>query len=491
MSDRSEKAKFQNNPFAICSASIDREKEPAKWERCVMDVKKKQGLSENVSEAFGDDFPSGGYLAEMDDDGQFWNIRDVPFFSELPAGTRSNETSISREWMEAVISRHRELESQQKYLPAVHANHHGDGRETFRIGFLRPTRVGRLVLDGKLRWTLFGDIIRVENNHFEQIKDMRYPYRSAEIGRGWKPEIASLALSEDEAPHFKLPMLTIGEERRHFDREFLPSERPAMAFSEVGDSAYVCFSFRGTAMPKEEKTEKLAEHANANGNDKDKGKENLQEENEVANKLAKVIADFEKGLPALLASFLQGLLPPTDRTDEGETQVEPAMLKARIAELLNAKVVETKEDDKTVNKLSELRGEMDAFKEKERLREETKTAESLAESKIKELQTEGWHLSEEAVASIRDIAGESKPALEKYVKAYKATMPKDPPRTLEEAEVFSQDSPDISKYKTRSPEVLEQARNLSLQYDELKEGGANLTATREEFIDINLETLAV
>lgn len=450
-------------------------------------------MPEKIFQAFTEDFPGGGYVAEQDETGEFWTIRDVPFFSELPAGTRSNEKSISREWMEAVVQRHRELETAQKHLPAVHANHHDSGRENFRIGFLRPTRVGRLVLDGKARWTLFGDIIRVEDHHFEQIKELRYPYRSAEIGRGWKPEIASLALSEDEAPHFKLPMLTIGEERRQFDREFLPSERPAMAFSEVGDSAYVCFSFKGTAMP-EKKTDKLAENADGNDKQNKNGKEELQE-NKVAEGIAKVIAEFQEGLPALVASILAGLIPPTVRADEGETAVEPAMLKARIEELLKPKVdkskdaEKSKETDKTVEKLSELRGEMDALKEKERLREKVQASEGLAESKIKELQAEGWHLSEHAEASIRDIAGESELALEKYVKGYKQTMPKELPKTLEEAQVFSDDSPDISKYKTRSPEVLEAARDLSRQYDELKDGGGRLTTTREEFIDINLETL--
>ena len=47
------------------------------------------------------------------------------------------------------------------------------------------------------------------------------------------------------------------------------------------------------------------------------------------------------------------------------------------------------------------------------------------------------------------------------------------------------------KYKTMSPEKLEAARDFSRQYDELKEAGGRLTTSREEFIDINLETATV
>ena len=432
-------------------------------------------------EAFGE-IPGGGYKAERDETGQFWTIRDVPFFSELPAGVRKNETAISREWMEAVVERHRQLEADQKHLAAVHAHHHDSGRDNFRIGFLRPTRVGQLILEGKPSWTLFGDIVRVDDKNFQDIRELRWPYRSAQIGLGWKPEISSLALLEDEAPHFKLPMLTIGEEKRHFDREFSTSLRPAVAFSEVGESAYICFSFKGSVMAKD--TDKLNDDGK-NGDDKN-GNDNLQEENKVAEGIAKVISEFQEGLPALVASILQGLLPPTDRTDEGETQVEPAMLKERIAALL-AKKEEKPED---LDKLSAMRGEIDGLKEKERQREESAAADGLAQIAIDALRGEGWHLTEQVQSAIRGIASESKTALDAYVSGYKATIPKEPAQNLEAA-IFSEDAPELGKYKTMSPEDLEVARGLSMQFDELIEAGGKLTSSREEFIDINMQATAV
>ena len=434
-------------------------------------------------EAFGE-IPGGGYTAERDETGQFWTIRDVPFFSELPAGVRSNEKAISREWMESVIARHHKLETEQKHLPPVHANHHDSGRENFRIGFLRPTRVGKLILDGEPRWTLFGDIVRIDDKNFQDIRELRYPYRSAEIGRGWTAEIASLALSEDEAPHFKLPMLTIGNETRHFDREFSPSLRPAVAFSEVGESAYICFSFKGSVMAKE--TDQLNQDGNDGSDGGGDGGEMPPKEDKLVKKLNKVITDFQEGLPALLASFLQGLLPPTDRTDEGETQVEPAMLRERIAALL-AKKEEKPED---LDKLSAMRGEIDGLKEKDRQREENAAADGLAQITIESLRAEGWHLTEDVQTAIRGIACESKTALDAYVTSYKATIPKEPPQTLDKA-IFTEDAPELGKYKTMSPEDLEVARDLSRQFDQLTETGAKLSSSREEFIDINMNAMTV
>ena len=36
------KKKWNPNPWAVCHSTVDSKKSPAKYERCVMDVKKKQ-----------------------------------------------------------------------------------------------------------------------------------------------------------------------------------------------------------------------------------------------------------------------------------------------------------------------------------------------------------------------------------------------------------------------------------------------------------------
>ena len=45
MSEKSKKV----NPFAVCHTTVDKEKDPEKYERCVMDVKKKNKQSFNLS----------------------------------------------------------------------------------------------------------------------------------------------------------------------------------------------------------------------------------------------------------------------------------------------------------------------------------------------------------------------------------------------------------------------------------------------------------
>ncbi len=462
----------ENNPFAICSAKIDREAEPEKWERCVKELKEKLGMPESTETALSE-VPGGGYLSEFNEESECWAIRDLPFFSELPAGTRSNEKAISREWMEAVVRRHRTLEEEQKHLPPVHANHHDAGRENFRIGFLRPTRVGRLILDGKPRWTLFGDIVRIEDRHYAEIKDLGYPYRSAEIGIGWKPEISSLALLADEAPHFKLPMLTIGEERRHFDRGFLPEQAPALAFSEIGESAYVCFSFRGATMPK--KKDEIVKLQDDPEKKDDKGNTD-----EVTSGIVKVV---EKFLPDMVKRLFEEMVV---RTQEGEQTVEPEMLKEEEKAELAKKAKAEAGDERIVNMMSKIA----LLEERDRQRDLAEKTEKVVQEKAAALRSDGWHVSEESESAMLLIAKESTAALDTHVENFRKTMPKDPPRTLEEGtEVFAADSPILQKYTTQSPEVLEAARTFARQYDELKDGGAKLETSQEEFIDINLESV--
>lgn len=38
---KEKKKEWNPNPWAICNKNVDKKKEPAKFERCVMDVKKK------------------------------------------------------------------------------------------------------------------------------------------------------------------------------------------------------------------------------------------------------------------------------------------------------------------------------------------------------------------------------------------------------------------------------------------------------------------
>lgn len=431
------------------------------------------------------DVPGGGYLSEFDESTEFWAIRDVPFFSELPAGTRSNEKAISKSWMESVVRRHKTLERDQKHLPPVHANHHDAGRENFRIGFLRPTRVGRLILDGKPRWTLFGDIVRIEDSHYSLIKDLGYPYRSAEIGIGWKPEISSLALLADEAPHFKLPMLTIGEERRHFDRSFSPEQQPAVAFSEIGESAYVCFSFRGAEMPKT-KT-KTTEVVTLNQDDDPNKDKNLQADGDpVASGIADVVKEFQKNLPAMVKQILEDMMPSVVRPEEGEQPVEPELLKAQMLKAM----LKAKEEKPGDDRLVALMSKVALLEETGRQRDFAEKTEKLVKEKAEALRADGWHVTDESEAAMLGIAKESAVALETHVESFRKTMPKDPPRTLAEAEIFSIDAPVLQKYKTQSPEILELARGLATQYDELTASGARLESSQEEFIDINLESLS-
>lgn len=154
------------------------------------------------------DIPGGGYTASDNGDGTY-NLHDVPIFAELAKGQKRNPTDIDREWMESAVKRHKAL-SGEKYMAPVHVKHHDLGANTERAGFLLPKEVRLIQYGGKPTAALFADLLRIPAAIFNRIQKGELPYRSVEVGDWTKPEIASLALLDDEAPFFKFELLTVG-----------------------------------------------------------------------------------------------------------------------------------------------------------------------------------------------------------------------------------------------------------------------------------------
>lgn len=152
---------------------------------------------------------SGGrYTAKQDSDGT-WSIFDVPVFSELPAGSRRNSVDIGREWMEEAVKRSKILAS-EGYEAPLHIFHHDGLRETKPAGRIVFKDVRQIPYEGAPRWCVVTDFKKIPADVFAQIENEELPYRSVEVHDWEKPEIASVALLNDEVPFFKLAMLTIG-----------------------------------------------------------------------------------------------------------------------------------------------------------------------------------------------------------------------------------------------------------------------------------------
>jgi len=155
--------------------------------------------------------PGGNYPADQNDDGT-WNIRGVPIFAECELPMKGGgEFRFTRSWLENAIKMARSKETQESFMARVHVHHHDDGEPVMDAGYLRPTSVGELQIDGERKAVLFADLIRIPQEVYEQIRAFRLPYRSIEA----VPQdgfIDSLALMPTKAPFHRLPMLSIGRE---------------------------------------------------------------------------------------------------------------------------------------------------------------------------------------------------------------------------------------------------------------------------------------
>ena len=378
--------------------------------------------------------------------------------------------------MGAVIVTHQRQEAEQEYIAPIHVNHHGEGLETPRIGFLRPKRVGFSRMNGRMKSTLFGDLVGISDETLERIKNLEWPFVSAEINNEWRPEVASLSVSADAAPHFKFPLLSVGKTITAFAPEF----QPALAMSESSDGHFnILFSFTGAefmkvtkkkSARKVQKFQDEPEEKKKEDNDDKDDKGNFQEGGEVS-----AIMESLKTLGPLLQE-VRGLISalsgggPEDQQDGAPAEV-PSL-----------------KEETTVEKLS---AQVAALTEKENKRDEREKIDKLCEAAVDKLLEEGFNPSETWIESLEQLATDSRNpenAIKLSAGTYRTTMPKEPIDSIDSlsADVSRKDPEEVLVFAKEGPEQLSEARSLSVQFDELVNGGARLMSTREEFIKNNL-----
>jgi len=204
------------------------------------------------------DLPGGAYDAKQNSDGT-WNIgekKPIPIMSVVPQGARDNSKVVGEEWMTSTVAKHRMMEKSQDYLAPIHVEHHGDGAETSQAGFLKLTGIEKIWQDGEKKDAIHASFIGVPDEVFQDIKQNKYAYRSVEIAEWNKSEIASLALLSDEAPFFKLPMLSVGEETPNQEPISVLDSAPVVAMQEVGAGGRILFNFSGATTMSQFEAEK-------------------------------------------------------------------------------------------------------------------------------------------------------------------------------------------------------------------------------------------
>lgn len=148
------------------------------------------------------------YKAKLGSDG-FYEIRDVPVFSEVPKGVKGAPFDIDGAWLRAALARSR-IREREGYLAPLHFEHHAGGEKNFKAGHYRLTRVGTLRVGGESKSVLFADFVKLPESVFQAIMRNEWPYRSVEIVRYSDHEIESVALLDDDTPFHKFELLNAG-----------------------------------------------------------------------------------------------------------------------------------------------------------------------------------------------------------------------------------------------------------------------------------------
>jgi hypothetical protein len=164
------------------------------------------------------ELPGGAYTAERAPSGK-WTVHDVPIFAEhVREDFCGDPLIIGADWLRAALAMATIRRNRDGYLAPLHIRHHdlGFGGATSPVesaGFILPTRVGTMAVEGRDRAVLFADLLNVPDAIYQRIRAGELPYRSVEIlNTAEPPEISSLALMDHDVPYFRLPLLTIGDE---------------------------------------------------------------------------------------------------------------------------------------------------------------------------------------------------------------------------------------------------------------------------------------
>ena len=467
---------------------------------------------EGTHEILMANIPGGNYTAEFDSSDGTYTIKDVPIMAELPQGARQNEDGpISSDWFAKAIERHEELEKFQGFLAPVHTNHHDLGRTVERAGFLRLSRVGEVMQNGTMVPALFADIVGMSEEHFARVQANDLPYRSVEIA-SWeegREEVSSLALLSDESPWFRLPMLSV--------REIVESEESpmgsagplvAMGARESGDGEMMLFKFltKDESMADQKTTEaRIALQENGDDGDEKKKDEDQDDDaiklqegtDDIAAQLASMVADFQATIPDLVAEYIATLTPGGDSVDE-ELPLEDDAAPAPIE--LQEDDSETEDEDekfpvppmqkraayregKKSIMFAELAGRVAALENTQVARKKSDRLETLVARSVDSLRAGGWSVTEPTIIAMREIAADSRSPS----KAVKTHAPRDPASTFMAFDgTVAGDPPDVAKFSAAGPGSLERARQLAVEYDQLKDSGFNFSVSREDHIRENI-----
>lgn len=421
----------------------------------------------------------GGFTAEQDPATGKWTILDVPIFAEHKVpGT---EFYIGEKWLKAAVQKAQARFNENGWLNNLHIGHHGFGEKPVAAGKFMPTRVGRMVFEGKPRFVLFADLTRIPDEIFQKIKDEELTGRSVEIARVGDRELSSLALLSTETPFFRLPPLTIKNEIAASQQTYkVKNQAPVLAYSVRENSlTNVLMKMEGANMP--DTTKDRAAMYQENGSEEEKDEKEEEDKPEMAQEPEAEVVPAEEAedrgdqLGALASALedVKGMLAKILEALGGDIQEgeDEAPAPAEVEASAPSKFSEAK----VMGRLAATEAKIKGFEKKEKEEEAVKaTLKSLASYNL------GDTVETELYSIVRK---EGIAALKTYAEAVKKYGAKCPGREMEDGagEGSESEMPELKKYAQKGPDVYAKAREYARNYDLVKH---NSKVNLERYIDL-------
>jgi len=276
-----------------------------------------------------------------------WDVLDVPVIHDgsIPrynsAGEKVDEFKTGEDWFNHVLKVHASAESEGR-LGRAFLDHHEDDNSGSQpdAGYIRPRRVGELVVKGKAVPALYIDLVSVPDDVYQEyVKTGRLPGRSIEslvAESGW---IDGLALMPTRPAHYALPILTIGREIVSPETAHAPQGELAAVACASGDRALAIFAAKETPMDDDKKYDKEDEGTpvakgeggdsgdGGNGNDsKGSGWKAALEALKSVDLTAEEIPEVVAAITEFAASLEAGAAPEAESVEDETPSIEDVPL---------------------------------------------------------------------------------------------------------------------------------------------------------------------
>ncbi len=343
---------------------------------------------------------SGGrYTARQNEDGT-WDVLDVPIFTLVEKGVKNSPRDISEDDLRLCVREHQRKSREDGFLARTNILHNRGLHKSTPAGFLLPRVVKPFRMNRQTKPVIFADILNMPDVLFGKLTENEFPYCSVEV-RTYEPLIlGALALLDTEPPFFEFPLLTIG------DREGYAS-----LVTDPEAVAVACFQFR------EDPEEEPMPEDTLPGKKKDDEEEaQLAEGGEMdVGAAIKALQESMKMLEPLIALKDQ-IAALIEGGGEEEEVVTDDVVDQPVAAMSH-------EDAKLAGRVAGLEEYRDTV-------ENEKSVLALFDAEIKELEADGFNLTDKTRVTFRKFAEQGAEALKMFSSSFRENAVQDPPAEL-------------------------------------------------------------